>query len=81
MLNVIRHTDKAVRWCLLSGHTKFALASEYSEGLPLVEDLSSDPSFDSMFGFTKEEVKIVFKNQIDKFAKAKDVTAETYLNI
>ena len=81
MLNVIRHTDKAVRWCLLTGHTKFALASEYSEGLPLVEDLSSDPSFESMFGFTKEEVKIVFKNQIDKFAKAKEMTAETYLNI
>ena len=59
MLNVIRHTDKAVRWCLLSGHTKFALASEYSEGLPLVEDLSSDPSFDSMFGFTKEEVRLI----------------------
>ena len=81
MLNIIRHTDKAVRWCLLSGHTKFALASEYSEGLPLIEDLSSDPSFESMFGFTKDELRIVFKNQIEKFAKARDISPESYLNI
>lgn len=64
MLNVIRHSQGKVRWALLSGHVKFSMASELSEGLPLVRDLSSAPEYDTLFGFTREETAALFKREI-----------------
>ncbi|MGN0901776.1 MAG: AAA family ATPase [Succinivibrio sp.] len=79
MLNVIRADSQKVRWVLLSGHLKFALTSEYSEGLPLVEDLSYDPSYETLFGFTAKEVNELFADKIEKFSKSFNITEDEYL--
>ena len=81
MLNILEKCSNAkVKWGLLTGHTKFHLASELSEGLPLVLDLSSDPAFESMFGFTKDELKLIFEKPIEKICQAKQIDADTYVD-
>lgn len=81
MLNVLKYSDKSVKWCLITGHTKFALASEYSEGLPVISDLTTDPSFESMFGFSKTESGVIFKSKLEKFASDLKVSFNEYLDI
>ncbi len=80
MLNVIKHSGERISFCLLTGHRKFPLASELSEGVPLVADLSSDPAYETLFGFTKEDVENVFREQISALAPRQGVTAADYLN-
>ncbi len=81
MLNVLNRTSKnKVKWALLTGHIKFNFASEYSEGLPLVEDLSSNESFGDLFGFTKAEIELIFKNRITKFSQSQGISELEYLD-
>ena len=79
MLNVLKHARDRVQYAFLSGHIKFRLASELSEGLPLVSDLSSSDKYDTLFGFTKEEVNQVFSEQLEKTAKAHDLNRDECL--
>lgn len=81
MLNVLKHSRNAVKWCLLTGHIKFSLASELSEGLPFVNDLSNDPLCETLFGFTREEVLSTFSAKITKFAESMGITNDEYLDL
>ncbi|WP_202107757.1 AAA family ATPase [Succinivibrio dextrinosolvens] len=81
MLNVIKYSNRTVKWCLLSGHINFSLASETSEGLPLVYDLSSEPMFAALFGFTREDVKEVYEKEIEKFSENMRISSEEYLDM
>jgi hypothetical protein len=81
MLNVIKHSNLYVKWAMLSGHIKFSLASELSEGLPLVRDLSSSPDYDTLFGFTRDEVMGVFGEEIKAHCGAEGITTDTFLNM
>ncbi|MBO6258145.1 MAG: AAA family ATPase [Succinivibrio sp.] len=81
MLNVLRHSHDSVRWCLLTGHIKFALASELSEGIPYANDLSNDPICETLFGFTREEVMSTFSAKIKRFADERGITKEEYLDL
>ncbi len=81
MLNVIKHYSQCVKWALLSGHIKFSLASELSEGLPLVHDLSSSPEYDTLFGFTRDEVMGVFGDEIKAHCGASGITTDAFLNL
>ena len=79
MLNAVKHAGDKVSWCLLTGHTKFPLASEISEGLPLITDISNDPRFESLFGLTLDEVSILFDDKINEFSKKLGVSNKDYL--
>lgn len=79
MLNVIKLSGHDVRWAMLSGHIKFPLASELSEGLPLVHDISYETKYETLFGFTKEEVENVFAEQIENLAPHQGLTASDFL--
>ena len=81
MLNVIKYSNRTVKWCLLSGHINFSLASETSEGLPLVYDLSSEPMFAALFGFTREDVKEVYEKDIEKFSENMRISSDEYLDM
>ncbi len=81
MLNVIKYSHRTVKWCLLSGHINFSLASEISEGLPLVYDLSSEPMFAALFGFTREDVQEVYQKEIARFSENLKITPEQYLDM
>lgn len=81
MLNVIKYSNRTVKWCLLSGHINFSLASETSEGLPLVYDLSSEPMFAALFGFTRDDIKEVYQKEITRFSENLKITPEKYLDV
>ena len=81
MLNVIKYSNRTVKWCLLSSHINFSLASETSEGLPLVYDLSSEPMFAALFGFTREDVKEVYEKEIEKFSENMRISSDEYLDM
>ena len=81
MLNVIKQQNTYVQWAMLSGHIKFSLASELSEGLPLVHDLSSAPEYDTLFGFTRDEVMGIFGEEIQNHCNTSGITTEAFLNI
>ena len=81
MLNILtKCSNLQVKWCFLTGHTKFNLASEFSEGIPLIEDLSSNIDFENMFGFTRQEVKLIFKDKLEKYSKKLEMDSEEYLD-
>lgn len=79
MLNAMRHGGECVRWCLLAGHIKFPLATEFSEGLPLITDLSYSTACDTLFGFTREEVKTAFGSTIRSYAPRHGLTPRELL--
>lgn len=79
MLNAIRQTDSMVKFSLLSGHIKFALSSQYSNGLPHVVDLSYHPLVSTLFGFTLDEVKTCYADELSRIAPQRGVTVNEYL--
>lgn len=81
MLNVLRHSGAYLKYAFLSGHIKFRLASELSEGLPLVQDLSSSEKYDTLFGFTEDETTLLFKDRLSKLTDAHDASSENLLEI
>lgn len=80
MLNVLKYSNHTVKWCLLSGHIKFKLASEISEGLPLVNDLSCHSLFSNLFGLTRDDVADIYHNEIDKYSFNFHMTPSQYLD-
>ena len=81
MLNALKYARDSIKWVLMTGHIKFSLATEFSEGLPLAYDLSSDPDLSTLFGFSKEEVGNIFKTEIEKYCENYGLTANEYLDI
>ncbi len=79
MLNAIKHAGDSVSWCLLTGHIKFSLASEISEGLPFVNDISNDPRFETLFGLTYDEVQILFNEKIATIARDFSISPDDYM--
>ncbi len=80
MLNVIKYSNRNVKWCLLSGHINFSLASETSEGLPLVYDLSSEPMFAALFGLTRDDIEDIYQKEIKKFSENLSISPEEYVD-
>lgn len=68
MLNVLKHSKERVQYAFLTGHIKFRLASMLSEGLPLIRDISSSDKYDTLFGFTHDELQSVFGKELEKVA-------------
>lgn len=80
MLNVLRHEGAHLQYAFLSGHIKFKLASERSEGLPLVADLSFNEKYDALFGFTRDETEELFRGPLETLAQQRGVEVESILD-
>ncbi len=68
MLNAIVQCEGEVKWALLLGHTKFRLASETSDGIPLLNDVSYSRACATTFGLTVAELKRLFASEIRQFS-------------
>ncbi len=79
MLNAFKRAGTKIKWVLLTGHLKFELTTPFSEGLPIISDLSFDPQIDTLFGFTKEEVKEFFFKDLRQIAPRQGLTAAEML--
>ncbi|MCR5536653.1 MAG: AAA family ATPase [Succinivibrio sp.] len=81
MLNVLKHSGPKVKWCLLTGHIKFALATEISEGLPFVVDISNEQALETLFGYTPEDVMNMYGPRIEQIAENLGLGPEQYLEM
>lgn len=81
MLSAFRQAGDRVKFCLLTGHVKFALSNNFSEGLPHVIDLSFSDIASDMMGFTIEEIKNTYSEDIARIAPQQGITAAEYLDV
>lgn len=81
MLNALRQAGDRVKFCLMTGHVKFALCNELSEGIPHVVDLSFHDIAADLTGFTIEEIKSCYEEDLARIAPQQGVTISEYLDV
>ena len=79
MLNAFRQAGNKVKFGLLAGHVKFPLSSDMSLGLPHVIDLSFSDIAAALTGFTIEEIKTCYEEDLARIAPQQGVTTSEYL--
>ena len=76
----IKSCDEFIRFAFLTGVTKFSHLSIFS-GLNNLKDISLDPHYAALCGFTQEELETAFAEGIDEFAEAEGVSRERILEL
>lgn len=62
---IIKGSERYLRFTFITGVTKFAKVSIFSK-LNNLDDISMNPSYGTMFGYTQDELESYFKEYIDK---------------
>lgn len=76
----IKSCDEYIRFAMLTGVTKFSHLSVFS-GLNNLRDISLDPHYADLCGFTQQELETTFSESIDEFAEAMKVSRTEMLNL
>lgn len=76
---VLKSADADLKFALLTGVTKFAKVSVFSD-LNNLKDISMSPYFHDICGITDEELHIVFDQEIQELATANKQTKEEAYN-
>ncbi len=76
--SVIKSHDVYLRFCFITGVTKFSKVSIFSAMNNLM-DISVMDDYSSLFGYTQEELEKYFAEYIEDGAKKNGVTREEYL--
>jgi hypothetical protein len=74
----IKSCDEYIRFAMLTGVTKFSHLSVFS-GLNNLNDISLDPEYADICGFTQEEMEDTFSEGIDEFAEKLKISREAVL--
>lgn len=72
---VLKSADRYLRFAFLTGVTKFAQVSVFSD-LNQLSDISMEPSYGSICGITKEELVQTFSPEIEKVGEYNHLTFE-----
>ena len=64
LYSVVKSCDAHVRFCFLTGVSKFSMLSLFS-GLNNLEDITLDPEFSSICGYTEEDLDRVFADWLE----------------
>ena len=75
---LLKANDEAIRFLFITGITKFNKASIFSELNNLV-DISLNPQFGSLLGYTHEEVEMYFNSYISRASTALNLSKEDLL--
>ncbi len=75
---VIKGLDAQIQFFLLTGISKFSKVSIFSE-LNHLNDLTLNPHFSSMLGYTQGELEKYFTDEITQFAQKEELTREIVL--
>jgi len=70
---IIKASDEHIRFVILTGVSKFSKAGVFS-GLNNLKDISMNTRNSSLLGITRQEMETSFKEYIDRFAEAEDVS-------
>lgn len=76
----IKSCDEYIRFAMLTGVTKFSHLSIFS-GLNNLNDISLDPEYADLCGFTQEELETTFSESIDELADTMNVNRTEMLNL
>lgn len=76
----IKSCDEYIRFAMLTGVTKFSHLSIFS-GLNNLNDISLDPDYADICGFTQQELETAFSESIDEFATAMKVSRAEMLEL
>ena len=76
----IKSCDEYIRFAMLTGVTKFSHLSIFS-GLNNLRDISLDPQYAAICGFTQQELESTFSESIDEFADAMKVSRTEMLEL
>ena len=76
----IKSCDEYIRFAMLTGVTKFSHLSIFS-GLNNLRDISLDPNYADLCGFTQQELETAFSESIDEFAAAMKVNRAEMLEL
>ncbi len=74
--SVLKSADRYFRFTFLTGVTKFAKTSIFS-GTNQPTDISMDPKYSAVCGFTLDEIMLYLKDEIQAFADRKNITFES----
>ena len=64
LYSVIKRCDEHVRFCFLTGVSKFSRVSLFS-GLNNLEDITLEPHFSSLCGYTESDLETVFAAELE----------------
>ena len=76
----IKSCDEYIRFAMLTGVTKFSHLSVFS-GLNNLRDISLDPNYADICGFTQQELETTFSESIDEFAAEMKVSRMEMLDL
>ena len=77
---VLKSADRYLRFVLLTGVTKFAQVSVFSD-LNQLNDISMKPPYATVCGITKEELVTTFAPEIQKLGEQNELSYEEALNL
>ena len=72
---VLKSSDRYLRFVFLTGVTKFAQVSVFSD-LNQLQDISMWYDYATVCGITKEELEVTFKQELELLGKVNDMTYE-----
>ena len=72
---VLKSTDRYLRFVLLTGVTKFAQDSVFSD-LNQLNDISLDFAYSTICGITREELITTFVSELRQLSKTNDMSQE-----
>ena len=76
--SVLKSCSAKIRFCLITGVTKFSKMSIFSS-MNNLEDISMDEEYSTMLGYTQEELEKNFREYIEDGLKRSNTTRENYL--
>jgi hypothetical protein len=76
---VIKDLDRYLKFCLLTGVSKFSQASIFS-GLNNLNDISFDAPYNALLGYTHDEIVIHFQQYLEQAASYHNCSVENLLS-
>ncbi len=80
VFSIIKDADQYIEFALLTGVSRFSKLSIFSD-LNNLEDISLNPDYATLCGFTEDEVRRYFKPGVDAFALAQKTDFEGMMQI
>ena len=77
---VLKASDEHLKFIFLTGVTKFSKTSIFS-GLNNLTDITLNPNFSNICGYTKNELNKYFKQYIDNFSKNNNISSKDLLSL
>lgn len=75
----MKGNDRHIRFALLTGVSKFAKVSLFS-GLNQISDISLDPRFSTLLGYTQDDLESSFSERIPELAQTIDMPKDALLS-